>query len=184
MGPDWEERLLFGEIRPIVDQMAFNFFAAGVLAIEAKKIDGREGKLPIDMEDSFAFSLTLSFLSAYGGFLGLLPSELALLTSLETLGFGGTHIFGSIPSEFGKLTKLLTIDLGNTKLLVGSISSEIGLLTNLTSLELDNNKLDGTIPSEIGLMTSLTLLDLGNNNLQGSLPIEIENLTNLERLLY
>jgi hypothetical protein len=30
--------------------MAFNFFAAGVLAIVAEKINGREGKLPIDME--------------------------------------------------------------------------------------------------------------------------------------
>ena len=54
MGPDWEERLFFGEVRPIVDQMAFNFFAACVLAIEAEKINGREGKLPINMEDSFA----------------------------------------------------------------------------------------------------------------------------------
>ncbi len=60
MGPDWEERLFFGEVRPIVDQMAFGYFAACVLgAIVAEKINGREGELPMDMEDSLASSMVV-----------------------------------------------------------------------------------------------------------------------------
>ena len=55
MRPDWEEPLFLGEVGPLMDQMLIDLCVAGMLAIVAQKINGREGQLPINMEDGFTF---------------------------------------------------------------------------------------------------------------------------------
>jgi Leucine-rich repeat (LRR) protein len=127
-------------------------------------------------------SLT-SFLAEIFPLVGSFPSELALLTSLESLNIRNAgNLFGSIPTEFGKLTKIFKLDLGDNNL-SGSIPTEFGKLTRLVKLDLGNNQLSGSIPTEFGKLTNLHTIDLMNNKqLEGSIPSEIGLLTQLNAL--
>ncbi|CBI15573.3 unnamed protein product, partial [Vitis vinifera] len=91
---------------------------------------------------------------------------------------------GRIPSEIGLLTNLESLcDLSlYTNKLEGTIPASLGNLSNLTNLYLDENKLSGPIPSTLGNLKSLTLLRLYNNQLSGPIPTEIGNLKHLRNL--
>ena len=73
------------------------------------------------------------------------------------------ELTGSIPSEIGLLTSLNSLNFAINEL-IGSIPSEIGLLTSLEELYLCYNALTGTIPSEIGLLTSLYDINFEDSN--------------------
>jgi len=91
--------------------------------------------------------------------IGGIPSEIGLLSSLQTLRFDNNGLSGVIPSEIGLLSSVQTLNLYNTGL-SGVIPSEIGLLSSLQTLHLSFNDLSGVLPSEIGLLSSVQTLDL------------------------
>ena len=129
--------------------------------------------------------------------LDIIPSEIELLTSLNTLNLNNNNL-ADISDEISQLNNLTLLNLAENNLEtinhtvwqlsnltylnasdnnLSSISTEIGLITNLTSLILENNNLT-TLPNEIWELEELETLYLSNNNL-GTIPEEISQLNNL-----
>uniref|UniRef100_A0A2P2MEB3 Uncharacterized protein MANES_06G174700 n=1 Tax=Rhizophora mucronata TaxID=61149 RepID=A0A2P2MEB3_RHIMU len=119
----------------------------------------------------------LSYLRFEGNsFVGPIPSELANLTSLETLIISDLSN-GSSSLDFVRNMKNLTILVLRNDNITSMIPSNIGEYQNLTQLFLGNNKLNGTLPLQKS--SSLLKIDVSYNNLVGSFPSWI-NQTNLE----
>ena len=129
------------------------------------------------------------------GLAGTLPSELGLLTHLETINLKGNLIRGSIPMEIAQLPNLETVDLSNCSLegtlpqhwasnkldslLLGQNSIGGKFFHDVTSphlasiekIDLSQNKLEGTLNGKIiQAMSKLRELGLSQNELSGSLP--------------
>ena len=124
----------------------------------------------------------LSFLSALGSIeafdngdklTGSLPTELGLLTDLDTLKLKWNGLTGTLPTEFGMMTGMGWLELVSIGL-VGSIPSELGLWTSCSvAFDLRDNSLSGTLPTELGTMSDLATLVVNNNkNLVGTTPSE------------
>jgi len=107
-----------------------------------------------------------------------IPSEIGVLTSLETLYLINNQLIGEIPPEIGNLINLKSLVLDKNQL-TGKIPPEIGNLTELGHLYIYDNQLSGSIPSEIENLTSLTYLELNRNKLSGPIPDFIGNMTSL-----
>lgn len=136
------------------------------------------------------------------GLVGVLPSELATIDSLEKLSVGNNSLSGTIPAAIFSYDKLHTLYLNNNAL-TGALPQEIGNqtslvhlnvwqnqlsgplpdalynLTNLKKLVLSNNQFTGTISSKIAQLDSLQYLYLKETNMEGSIPSEIGQLSNL-----
>ena len=141
--------------------------------------------------------------------MGTIPSEIGLLTSLDTLKFPDNLLTGPIPTEISRLsnmrvlffwvnyltgtiphdifqtmTDLEHISLAENWLLSGTIP-EFGYLDDFTGLELDINILTGTIPSSMyDNLPRLDYVRFDRNKLSGTIPTEIAQLSNLEWFNY
>ena len=122
------------------------------------------------------------------GLYGVLPSELGLLESLESLKIGynsntsaGNSLSGTIPTQLGGLTGLTRLAMGVNSL-TGAIPTQLGGLTGLTTLRMNWNALTGAIPTQLGGLTGLTVLDMGSNALTGAIPTQLGGLTGLDLL--
>ena len=103
-----------------------------------------------DMKDAIV-AISLPDNQLVGG----IPTQLGLLTSLQSLNIPGNHLGGTnLPSEIGRFVDLETLELERTAL-AGQLPSEIGLCTKLTMLDVWGSDLTGTVPTEIGNIKSL-----------------------------
>jgi len=94
---------------------------------------------------------SLKWFELHGSFTGTLPSELAFMTTLESLLISRTSLEGSIPTEYA-------------------------LLTNLRILEfLDNTNLTGSIPSNFGRFLNLEIISIEGNSFEPLLPLDLVN---------
>ena len=94
------------------------------------------------------------------------------------------QLVGGIPTQLGLLTSLQSLNLAGNDLGGTSMPSEIGRLVDLETLELQVTTLAGQLPSEIGLCTKLTMLDVWRSDLTGTVPTEIGNIKSLGRQFY
>ena len=110
--------------------------------------------------------LTELYLHADSALNGPLPTEIGLLTNLNSFGVHG-QLSGPIPSEIGGMTDLTFLWLYDNAF-TGPIPSAIGSLRFLNDLDLHNNTLNGTIPDAIGALSEIFLLDLSGNEFTGA----------------
>jgi hypothetical protein len=110
---------------------------------------------------------------------GTFPTEIFLLTTLQTLSLGFNKLTGTIPTELALMTDIYGLGLmylANA----GTLPSEIGLLTNIRMLGLNGCNLQGTLPPEFWNLTSLQTVVLSQNpSLAGTIPTEIGLFSNL-----
>ncbi|XP_037467659.1 receptor protein kinase-like protein ZAR1 [Triticum dicoccoides] len=103
---------------------------------------------------------------------GYLPSELSLLSELETLSLPSNRLSGQIPVAISALQKLTTLDLAHN-FLSGQIPAGIGRLASLSRLDLSSNQLNGTLPPSIAELPRLSgVLNLSYNHFVGGIPPE------------
>mmetsp|Transcript_847 Transcript_847/g.1335 ORF Transcript_847/g.1335 Transcript_847/m.1335 type:complete len:379 (-) Transcript_847:123-1259(-) len=113
---------------------------------------------------------------------GVLPTELGLLQSLQTLWVGENSLTGPIPTELGQLQSLLRLHMyGND--LTGPVPTELGRLQSLQHVIVYGNDLTGPIPSELGQLQSLQTLWVAYNGLTGSIPTELGQLQSLRQVI-
>ena len=94
------------------------------------------------------------------------------MPNLKDFYFAEELVAGTIPTELGLLSGIQTLELSDN-LLSGTIPTElssIGWETIYTFpfLHLDNNNLNGTIP----FLGNLSKISLSSNDLTGTFPIE------------
>ncbi|XP_072986416.1 receptor protein kinase-like protein ZAR1 [Typha latifolia] len=103
---------------------------------------------------------------------GYLPSELSLLSSLETLTLPYNLLSGPIPAAISSLRDLTVLDLSHN-LLSGSIPSDMGGLGSLSRLDLSSNLLNGSLPPAIATLPRLSgVLNLSFNHFSDGIPPE------------
>ncbi|PKA60356.1 putative inactive leucine-rich repeat receptor-like protein kinase [Apostasia shenzhenica] len=101
---------------------------------------------------------------------GYLPSELSLLSSLETLSLPHNSFSGPIPAAVGEIRSLISIDLSDNNF-SGFVPAEIGALDSLVHLDLSANHFNGSLPPEIaGLPLLSGVLNLSCNLFTGRIP--------------
>jgi Leucine rich repeat N-terminal domain/Protein tyrosine and serine/threonine kinase len=119
-----------------------------------------------------AASLSLSNYSLSG----YLPSELSLLSALETLSLPQNRFSGPIPAAISALRSLTFLDLSHN-LLSGPIPVGIAALTALSHLDFSANFLNDTLPPALASLTQLSgVLDLSFNQFTGNIPPEFGNI--------
>jgi Leucine-rich repeat (LRR) protein len=142
----------------------------------------------------------VDFLTLSYNDLQLLPVEIGLFTSLQTLDVSQNQL-KTLPSELRKITSLKQLIASLNEL--ETLPSEIGCLTNLIKLDISFNKLKKippeirglihlkyffalnnqllVLPPEMGQLESLEWLNVTNNPLK-EFPAEIGQLKNLKIL--
>lgn len=108
---------------------------------------------------------------ASSGLSGTLPTEIGLLTWIDSLLLNGNSIGGTIPTEIGLLNNTSTLTLDYNEF-TGPIPSQLALLTLLPQIILESNYLSGTIPTELALHPTATSMWFMDNELEGSIPEE------------
>ncbi|KAJ1275979.1 hypothetical protein BS78_05G178700 [Paspalum vaginatum] len=102
----------------------------------------------------------------YNNISGIMPSQMAHLTSLVVLDISENHLSGAIPPGLGQLASLSTLYLSRNNL-SGHVPSEIGMLSNLTDLDLSSNKLNGDITEKhFATLAKLKSLQMYGNSLK------------------
>lgn len=116
---------------------------------------------------------------------GILPTEISLLSGLNTMSLSRNSFTGHLPSELGTLGNLTYLALEQNRF-SGSIPTHLIDTTvgpaarSLLNLDLSANLFSPTtIPTELTRMTNLHYLDLSAVGLVGSIPSEIFHLTRL-----
>lgn len=138
-----------------------------------------EALLPLEAL-SFMSNLTFINLQA-NSILGSIPSEIGLLTSLQSLHFYSNELSGTMPSEIGLLSNIETLRL-SVNTISGSIPKELGFLSHMKWLDLSSNQMSGTIPHALGSLSNITDVFFGSNMLFGTMPSELGMLYHIERL--
>jgi len=145
-----------------------------------------KGRIDEEFHEYVPNSLTLTlelrgWLLSFGG-LDLkwtIPTEIGLLSSLQSFMTQQNALLGTISREFFHLKNLTSLDVAINQL-TGTIPSELGSMSRDTdTVRVSFNNLTGTIPSEVGVLTALTALDFQLNDLVGTIPTELGRLTDL-----
>jgi hypothetical protein len=133
-------------------------------------------------------AVTQVIFNLIGSYVGVIPSEIGLLTTLEhfevqnTLDLNdanGRYLLGSLPDSIGQWTALTYFDVSGNSL-NGTLPDSIGQWTALAYLDISiNYGLTGTLPNSIGQWTALADFDVNSNALTGTLPASIGQWTAL-----
>ncbi|KAK6911117.1 Leucine-rich repeat [Dillenia turbinata] len=164
-----------------------------------------EGTIPSELPLQLSKLIQLKNVSLYNKhFLGIIPQDLGIHSSLVQLDFTNNSFTGTIPPHlcFRKQLKVLNMGFNN---LSGGIPSDVGNCSSLKRLRLQKNNftgvlpeffnnpdllfmdisennIHGTIPSSLGNCRNLTSINLSTNKLTGVIPQEIGKLSNLQQL--
>ncbi|CAB9515518.1 receptor-like protein kinase precursor [Seminavis robusta] len=103
----------------------------------------------------------------------ILPSEMHRLRSLHILDLKDNQLMGQSPTFIESMDQLRRLDLGRN-LLEGSMPLEWGHLSRLEWLHLEQNRFVGELPTSLGLLSNLTSFHVHGNHLNGSIPDEFE----------
>lgn len=125
-------------------------------------------------------SLTLLTLLNYsdnnrfdGGLGGDLPTEMALMTNLESLQLGEND-FKSFPAEFAALTNLRQLDIHFNDFRGQSVPDIFANMPNLQVVDVSDNFFTGTLPESLITLGALRVLLMNLNELTGSVPTTID----------
>ncbi|KAL8087886.1 putative LRR receptor-like serine/threonine-protein kinase At1g53440 [Apium graveolens] len=126
--------------------------------------------------------LRVNFLSLLGNRVGgLIPPEIANISTLEELVLDDNELEGPLPEKLGSLSGLrrLLLSANNFN---GTIPETYGNLKNLSDFRIDGSGLSGRIPNFIGNWTNITRLDLQGTGMTGPIPLSISSMKNLKEL--
>jgi len=113
--------------------------------------------------------------------IGMLPSELSLLESLQFLMVARNKISGPMPVSLFSIQTLGTMDVGFNSI-TGVIPPAVGSAISLNSLNVEFNSMSGRLTKSIGKTSNLGYLNLRSNQFASELPVELFDLQNLRHL--
>jgi hypothetical protein len=115
-------------------------------------------------------------------YVGSIPPDIGLLTSLQAINIRLGNVSGTIPEFIGQCKQMIffTISHGSVS---GTIPSSLGQWTNIFLFDVSNNKINGTIPETITNWMNITGFILQVNLLSGSIPSFIGQWSRLQYFL-
>jgi Leucine-rich repeat (LRR) protein len=102
-------------------------------------------------------------------FVGSIPPDIGLLTSLRNFSLRSSDVTGTIPESIGQCSQMFIFDISNCSV-TGTLPSSLGQWTDLYFLDVSVNKITGTLPSLLGQWTEIYGFDVSKNNITGTLP--------------
>lgn len=118
---------------------------------------------------------------SYAEMNGTIPSEISMLSELNTLILSDNCISGPIPTQVANLSRLRTLDISNNRV-TGFLPTEVAVMTSLLRLDLSNNHFVGPFPLVLTSITELEILKLSNNDISGQMPSELGLMSSLRHL--
>lgn len=101
---------------------------------------------------------------------GMIPYDIARISTLESIFLSGNMLVGPISHSLGSLASLEVLDLHNN-FLQGRIPKTLASNSSkLRSLDVSGNFLVGRISPSFGKLGTLRFLNVSNNNLEGPIP--------------
>jgi Leucine-rich repeat (LRR) protein len=108
---------------------------------------------------------------------GMIPSEIAQLTSLQRLIISDMEIGGPILEYLTEMPSLSYLALPSNNF-TGSIPATFSANhRNLSYCDLTDNQITGGIPNSFGDLQLLNTLKMSNNKLKGTLPSELSSIS-------
>ncbi|QCE08128.1 receptor-like protein EIX2 [Vigna unguiculata] len=96
-------------------------------------------------------------------------NELSYVYLMNVIDLSNNNLSGNVPSDMYMLTGLQSLNLSHNHLM-GTISEEIVNLKPLESIDLSRNNFSGQIPSSMSNLHYLEVLNLSFNNFMGKIP--------------
>ncbi|KAI3873158.1 hypothetical protein MKX03_002404, partial [Papaver bracteatum] len=112
---------------------------------------------------------------------GVIPKELADLTSLTYLILSQNFLTGPIPAFLGNLSMLEGLGLSINSL-TGTVPKELGNLRKLKTMSFSGNNLFGSLPPQLGSLTNLEQIYIDSSGLGGAIPLSFAGLVNMVTL--
>ncbi|XP_054776183.1 LRR receptor-like serine/threonine-protein kinase RPK2 [Prosopis cineraria] len=114
-------------------------------------------------------SLVNSFRGEFNAFVGNIPPQVLLLSSLEVLWAPRANLGGRLPRGWTDSCSLRVLNLAENYI-IGGIPETLGMCRNLTFLDLSSNNLVGYLPSKQLQVPCMMYFNVSWNNLSGILP--------------
>jgi len=96
-------------------------------------------------------------------------NELSYVDLMNVIDLSNNNLSGTVPSDMYMLTELQSLNLSHNHLM-GTISEEIVNLKPLESIDLSRNNFSGQIPRAMSTLHYLEVLNLSFNNFMGKIP--------------
>lgn len=112
---------------------------------------------------------------------GTLPTEIAMLTTLQYFDVGGNYIKGELYPEICNLNKLNFLGMANNGF-AGSLPTCLSRMTDLAYLLLSNNQFSGQLP-DLTNLTKMNSLYLDSNRLLGDITSAFNTMHSLVELI-
>ncbi|XP_020210626.2 receptor-like protein EIX2 [Cajanus cajan] len=97
-------------------------------------------------------------------------NELSYVDLMTVIDLSNNKLSGSLPSEMFMLSGLQSLNLSHNQFM-GTIPQEIGNLKPLESIDLSRNNFSGEIPQTMSILHYLEVLNLSFNNFEGKIPL-------------
>ncbi|XP_004493090.1 LRR receptor-like serine/threonine-protein kinase RPK2 [Cicer arietinum] len=114
-------------------------------------------------------SLEDSFRGEFNAFVGNIPHEVLLLSSLRVLWAPRANLGGRLPAGWTDSCSLRVLNLAENYV-AGVVPGSLGMCKNLTFLDLSSNNLVGHLPLQKLRVPCMTYFNVSKNNLLGTLP--------------
>ncbi|XP_061338034.1 LRR receptor-like serine/threonine-protein kinase RPK2 [Gastrolobium bilobum] len=114
-------------------------------------------------------SLEDSFRGEFNAFVGNIPHEVLLLSSLQVLWAPRANLGGRLPSGWTDSCSLRVLNLAQNYV-TGVMPESLGRCRNLTFLDLSSNNLVGYLPSQQLQVPCMMYFNVSRNNISGILP--------------
>ncbi|XP_028762850.1 LRR receptor-like serine/threonine-protein kinase RPK2 [Neltuma alba] len=110
-----------------------------------------------------------SFRGEFNAFVGNIPPQVMLLSSLEILWAPRANLGGRLPRGWTDSCSLRVVNLAENYI-IGGIPETLGMCRNLTFLDLSSNNLVGYLPLKQLQVPCMLYFNVSWNNLSGTLP--------------
>jgi Leucine-rich repeat (LRR) protein len=115
------------------------------------------------------------------GYVGSIPPDIGLLTSLRNFSLRSNDVTGKIPGFLGNCSQMYIFDIRGVSV-AGTLPQSLGSWKNLFSFDVSQNEFSGSLPAFLGLWTNLYSFNISQNKFTGTLPSSLGFWTDLPSL--
>jgi hypothetical protein len=117
--------------------------------------------------------------NATNGFVGSIPPDIGLLTSLQWFSMRSNDITGTIPESIGQCNKMYIFDISGGSVF-GTLPSSLGQWTDIYLFDVSENEIVGSVPESTSSWINIKGFSVFTNQLSGSIPSFVSRWSHLQ----